>query len=141
MRVVARNLQDRPVLAPVALERIAQVVGERTDGPTGSAGVAFVDDGRMTEFHDRFMNDPSTTDVLSFPDDDDEEYWGDVVVCTDQALRQARELGHPYHLELAILVLHGLLHLRGFDHTVDRGDMRRLEEALRPVIAARGGTR
>lgn len=139
--MVTRNLQDRPVLSPEALDGIAEVVWQRTAGPMGSAGVAFVDDRVMTEFHDRFMSDPSTTDVLSFPDDASEEYWGDVVVCTDQARRQAQELRHPYELELAILVLHGLLHLRGYDHTGDRGEMRRLEEALRPVIVARGGTR
>lgn len=136
-----RNLQDRPVLSTGALERIADVVGERTAGPAGDAGIAFVADAAMREFHARFMDDPTTTDVLSFPDDAEAGYWGDIVICTDQALRQALELRHPYDVELAVLALHGLLHLRGYDHTIDRGEMTRMEEALRPLAVARGGAR
>ncbi len=94
----------------------------------------------MVELHGSFMGDPSTTDVLSFPHEEepgsgregDEGYWGDVVVCTDQAARQAADLGHGYGFELTVLVLHGFLHLRGYDHTRDEGEMRVLEEALRP---------
>jgi len=135
--ILTRNLQDRPVLASAALARIAAVVDNRLGASEAGAGVAFVDDTEMSFLHGRFMDDPSTTDVLSFPAEE-AEYWGDVVVCTDQARRQARELRHPYPYELAVLVLHGLLHLRGYDHVVDGGEMRRLEEALRPRCAAGG---
>lgn len=140
MRVTLRNLQDRPVLSTKGLVTIAELVREHDGADEGAAAVAFVGDATMCEYHGRFMSDPSTTDVLSFADDPG-DYWGDIVVCTDQALRQAVEIGHPYPYELAVLVLHGLLHLRGYDHTTDAGEMSRLEEALRPLAVARGGLR
>jgi rRNA maturation RNase YbeY len=137
---VVRNLQDRPVLSPDQLGSVARIVLEREGARDGAVGIAFASDAEMSEFHRRFMDDASTTDVLSFPDDAS-DYWGDIIVCTDQALRQALVLDHPYPYELVVLVLHGMLHLLGYDHVVDRGEMTRLEEALRPRAAARGAAR
>lgn len=59
---------------------------------------------------------------------------GDVLIGTDEAQRHARRLGHSYLTELSVLALHGLLHLCGYDHTRDRGEMRALEERLRPRV-------
>ena len=138
--IVTRNLQDRPVLGAAALARISAVVDARLGASEATVGLAFVADTEMSSLHERFMADPSTTDVLSFPAGQ-AEYWGDVAVCTDQALRQALQLRHSYPYELAVLTLHGLLHLRGYDHVVDGGEMTRLEEALRPRCAATGELR
>jgi probable rRNA maturation factor len=153
VNVVLRNLQGRPALSRRQLEAIAETVRRYHGVDTADVGVALVDDARMVEWHGRFMNDPTTTDVMSFPaaepemadewngadlTTDDETYWGDVVVCTDQAARQAQALRHPYTYELAVLVLHGMLHLLGHDHVTDRGAMRRLEERLRPACIAAG---
>jgi probable rRNA maturation factor len=134
MSVVSRNRQSRPIPSVLELTRIADVAFAEGRGEPGLVGVAFVDDREMTEFHGDFLGKEHTTDVLSFPGDVDEdpEYRGDVVVCTDQAARQALGLGIPYPAELGILTLHGILHLLGYDHTVDDGSMTRLEEALRP---------
>lgn len=138
--VISRNRQSRPVLGGEALRRVAAVAFAATGHDQGAVGVAFVDDAQMTTFHRDFLNQATTTDVLSFPgvDDDDSDYCGDVIVCTDQAARQARGLGIPYPAELVVLTLHGILHLLGYDHTCDGGEMTRLEEALRPG-ALRGG--
>jgi len=100
--VVSRNRQSRPVLGGQALRRVADVAFAATGREPGALGVAFVDDAQMTVFHRDFLQRPTTTDVLSFPPDDDgmdddPEYRGDVIVCTDQAARQAREFGVPYH--------------------------------------------
>lgn len=158
MTVVSRNFQVRPVLPLRRLDAVVRVAGLTVRGCLGTVGFAFVDDAGMARHHGRFMGDPTTTDVLSFPDEiaaeDEAEqvgaggieadapefpYWGDVIICTDQAVRQARSLRHPYRYELAVLALHGVLHLLGFDHTRDHGQMRRLEHALRPrsVVAGR----
>ncbi|NKB87883.1 MAG: rRNA maturation RNase YbeY [Acidobacteria bacterium] len=101
----------------------------------GTIGVAFVDDVEMTAFHHDYLGKNTTTDVLSFASDGDEEddYRGDIIVCTDQAARQAHALRLPYLAEVVVLCLHGVLHLQGFDHTADDGTMTRLEEALRPI--------
>ena len=56
---------------------------------------------------------------------------GDLAIATGVARRQARQHGHPIATEIRVLALHGLLHLLGYDHHTDRGQMRRLEERLR----------
>ncbi len=150
-----RNYQLRPVLPASRLRRVAEIAGACGSDDVGTIGFAFVDDARMADHHRRFLGKDSTTDVLSFPSAigqpsggvadqeaaDDSAYRGDVMICTDQAVRQARELGHPYPYELSVLALHGVLHLLGYDHTCDGGTMSRLEHALRPRCAAAGTTR
>lgn len=78
------------------------------------------------------------TDVLSFPADADGprvrgqvRHLGDVVIATGVARRQAAAARHSYATELKVLALHGLLHLLGYDHEADGGQMRRLEARLR----------
>lgn len=153
MRIISRNLQERPVLAPECLGAVAETARSHAHHLQGVVGFAFVHEAMMSELHGRFTEDPTTTDVLSFPDELDDiagvvpgsvdadpepRYWGDIFICTDQALRQASTLGHPYPYELMVLALHGVLHLLGHDHTRDRGEMTRIEEALRPRCAASG---
>jgi len=77
------------------------------------------------------------TDVLSFPAGDempgegDEQYLGDVVISIDTALRQAESAGHSIEREVEELLIHGVLHLCGYDHETDNGQMNRLELKLR----------
>jgi probable rRNA maturation factor len=73
--------------------------------------VRLVGDEAMRELHARHMNDPTTTDVLTFVDGDE----ADVAVCVDEARRRAEELGHELRRELLLYGLHGLLHAAGFD--------------------------
>jgi probable rRNA maturation factor len=107
--------------------------------PAGGAGVtvAFVSDRAMRELNRRWRGKTGTTDVLSFPAEQDEferavgRTLGDVVISTEQAARQAIEHGLTLDEEIAQLILHGLLHLCGYDHETDRGEMNALELALR----------
>ncbi len=64
---------------------------------------------------------------------------GDLAVSVETAARQAEEFGHPLATELQILVLHGLLHLGGYDHETDEGQMARREAALRRRLGLRAG--
>lgn len=73
--------------------------------------VQLVDDQAMGRLHARHMNDPTTTDVLTFADGDQV----DVAVCVDEARRRAAEMGHDLSRELLLYGLHGLLHAVGFD--------------------------
>lgn len=107
--------------------------------PAGGAGVtvAFVSDRAMRGLNLRWRGKRGTTDVLSFPSGQEEfergegATLGDVVVSVEQAARQAAEHGLTFDNEVEQLILHGLLHLCGYDHETDSGEMNALELTLR----------
>jgi probable rRNA maturation factor len=107
--------------------------------PVAASGVtvAFVSDRAMRELNRMWRGKRATTDVLSFPAEQSEFEkvaglsLGDVVVSIEQATRQAKEHGLSLEHEVSQLILHGLLHLSGYDHETDRGEMNRLELRLR----------
>ncbi len=107
----------------------------RPDG-TGVT-IAFVSDRAMRELNRMWRHKSGTTDVLSFPANPDEfENWegsslGDVVISVEQAAKQAKENKLSFDGEIAQLILHGLLHLCGYDHSTDDGEMNRLEMRMR----------
>jgi len=98
--------------------------------------IAFVSDKRMTELNKFFRNKNSTTDVLSFPHEPDEfdadnNGLGDIVISVEQAQKQAAENGLTLEGEIKQLILHGVLHLCGYDHEIDNGEMNKIELKLR----------
>ena len=108
--------------------------------PADGAGVmvAFVSDRVMRELNRRWRGKRGTTDVLSFPAEQDEfeksvegATLGDVVISVEQAERQAAEHGLEFEREVEQLILHGMLHLCGYDHERDKGEMNALELRLR----------
>ena len=83
--------------------------------------VSFVEDDYMTELHIKWMDEPGTTDVLSFPMDMPETpgeavTLGDIVISPVVAAEQAKAQGHSIEHEIYILAVHGLLHIIGYDH-------------------------
>jgi probable rRNA maturation factor len=105
--------------------------------PASGVTVAFVSDRTMRELNRMWRHKSATTDVLSFPaEQSDFEKaeglsLGDIVISVEQAARQAKEHGLSFENEIAQLIVHGLLHLSGFDHETDHGEMNRLELKLR----------
>lgn len=101
--------------------------------------IGFVSDRKMRALNSEFRGKDKTTDVLSFPTGEREEFefhfieetLGDVVISVEQAARQAKENGLTLEQEISQLILHGLLHLSGYDHETDSGEMNRLELKLR----------
>jgi probable rRNA maturation factor len=99
-------------------------------------GVALVSDRRMRSLNRWFRGSDRATDVLSFrgaryPTPTARRFLGDIVIATGVAKRQAREAGHSFPVEVKRLALHGLLHVLGYDHERDTGQMHRLERRLR----------
>ncbi len=89
--------------------------------PECELSVTFVDDQEMEELHIKWMDEPGTTDVLSFPMDmpesrDDAVTLGDIVIDPIVAAHQATSAGHSTEHEIYILAAHGLLHILGYDH-------------------------
>lgn len=102
--------------------------------------VAFVSDRAMAVLNRMWRGKRGTTDVLSFPAEQDEfekgegARLGDVVISVEQAARQAKENGMSFDEEVAQLILHGMIHLCGYDHSTDNGEMNRLELKLRKKL-------
>ena len=95
-----------------------------------SATIAFVSDNKIKELNREFRGVDRATDVLSFPAGEKLNL-GDIAVSVDTAAVQAKENGLSFDEEIAQLILHGLLHLAGYDHETDNGEMNRLELRLR----------
>ncbi|HEX5044279.1 MAG TPA: rRNA maturation RNase YbeY [Candidatus Polarisedimenticolaceae bacterium] len=115
--------------------------------PAGQAramGVCLVGDRAMRALNRRHRAKDATTDVLSFPagrapDPEGVRYLGDILISVPQAARQARGAGHALDRELRVLVLHGYLHLLGYDHERDDGEMLRLQRRLERSLLAGSG--
>lgn len=124
---------------PFALDLLASV----EEAASRSFAVAFVSDRRMKELNSFFRDKDSTTDVLSFPFKREEfepesETLGDIVISLEQAQKQALENGLSLELEIKQLMLHGLLHLCGYDHEVDNGKMNARELEFRRELKIQG---
>jgi len=117
-------------VSPKALERFVAVV-RREARLTGDVNVLLTNDRKMRELNRRFRRKDKTTDVLSFPSLEG----GDIAISVPMAKQNARTLGHEVGDELKILILHGVLHLKGHDHERDNGSMARLEQRLRRKLA------
>ena len=101
--------------------------------------IAFVEDDYMTELHIKWMDEPGTTDVLSFPMDMPEEpgeavTLGDIVISPVVAAAQALTQGHSTEHEIYILATHGLLHIIGYDHA-DKADEKIMFELQEKIVS------
>jgi len=132
LQVVVGDARGRPVrVAGLSswLRRVAPA------GARGRVGIALVSDRRIRALNRTYRRKDYATDVLSFPSEPSalspEPFLGEIVIARGVARRQAREARHSELTELRVLALHGLLHLLGYDHERDSGEMRRAERRLR----------
>ncbi len=106
----------------------------------GAVDVLITTSGDMRSLNERFRGKDKPTDVLSFPLEAPGSVArrtplaGEIAISADIALDNARHLGHPAATEVKVLVLHGILHLAGFDHERDNGQMARKEATLRRAL-------
>jgi probable rRNA maturation factor len=124
------NRQRRLKLDTMAWSTFADKALEAIGNSESSATIAFVSDKRIRELNRQFREVDKATDVLSFPAEEKVNL-GDIAVSVDTAAVQAKENGLTLEGEIAQLILHGLLHLCGYDHETDNGEMNRLELKLR----------
>jgi probable rRNA maturation factor len=106
--------------------------------PDCELSLTFIDDQGMEELHIKWMDEPGTTDVLSFPMDmpenkDDAVTLGDIVIDPLVAARQAADAGHSTNHEIYILATHGLLHILGYDHA-DRDEEKIMFELQEKIV-------
>ena len=131
IEVVNRQRRQKIVLQPwkEMAEKMLQAIG----GQHSSATIAFVSDKTIRELNNQFRGIDKATDVLSFPAEEDDNL-GDIAISVDTAATQCMENGLTLNEEIAQLILHGLLHLSGYDHETDNGEMNRLELKLRKQL-------
>jgi len=146
--------RQRRVRVPIAeLKRFLASVQRRLHVPPGGVTVALVTDTEIKRWNRAFRGKNRPTDVLSFPNDDsprrtgkirnkpghessarrqvENTYLGDIAIAPAVAKRNARRYGRTFAAEMRILILHGTLHLMGYDHETDQGQMDRRETRLR----------
>lgn len=107
-------------------------------GLLGEVSVLLTEDQAVRVLNRQYRHKDKPTDVLSFPAAV-EGVAGDLVISVETALRQAEERDHPVEMEIKVLLLHGLLHLAGYDHETDNGTMRRKEIRLRRELGLSKG--
>ncbi len=140
MNRVSITWERRPA-QPTAepLRRAVRAVLRRLKVVDAEVSVLVTGDERIRELNRRYLERDRPTDVLSFPDGDrlpdGHLLLGEIVVSLDTARRQARTVGHGELDELRELVVHGVLHLVGYDHDADDGEMDSLELELRREVA------
>ena len=106
------------------------------DPPAGGLSIAFVSKEEISQIHDQFMDDPSPTDVITFPGDPEENIAGEICVCPQVAYEYASENSGDFSKELSLYLIHGYLHLCGFDDIdeSDRAEMRQAESQAMAIL-------
>jgi probable rRNA maturation factor len=109
-------------------------------GLAGEFSVLLTGDDRLRTLNRQYRGIDKPTDVLSFPASPEAATGGgDLAISLEVASEQAANYGHTLQMEVKILILHGLLHLAGYDHECDQGQMRRRETRLRKQFALPAG--
>lgn len=152
------NQQKGMRLARKPLEKFLQRVQKELGVADREVTICLVSDRQIAGMNERFRRKKGATDVLSFPaekqwrrktgasngstrdkatkrpgrdSEREDPYLGDIAIAPETARRYAKKNGRTMENELRVLVLHGVLHLLGYDHETDRGEMHRLEQKLR----------
>jgi probable rRNA maturation factor len=136
-----RNVRVSLRTAERFLRRVIRELGVGSD----SVALCFVTDREMARLNETYRKKKGTTDVLSFPAEERGkpvnvatrvrelrgEFLGDIAISPVVARRNAHSVGRSLSGEIHVLILHGVLHLLGYDHETDRGEMDRVEGRLR----------
>ena len=131
------NSQKKVRLALRPLERFSEKACRALKLKPQSAALAFVTDAEIARLNKKYRKKNKPTDVLSFPaqsaqpSPNKNRFLGDIAIAPAVARRYAKKNGRTLQSEICILILHGLLHLLGYDHETDRGQMDRVEHKLR----------
>lgn len=131
MPIQLTNTQVKaPLITPAFVERIFELTRQYVDYPKGfTLSVVVVGRAAMQALNKEYRSEDSVTDVLSFPYD---AASGEIVICYPQAVTQAKQKQTPLTTELAWLLIHGILHVLGYDHETpkDAKVMRPLERTI-----------
>ena len=137
---VVLNRQRRHRVSVSALLEFLNRLSRRLRVDSQSFTIVLVSDQAIRRLNHDFRNQDKPTDVLSFPTEPegpahlDKPGLGDMIISVETARRQAFDRNHTLERELCLLMIHGLLHLLGYNHEADRGEMRRMELRLQKEL-------
>ena len=135
MKIHNKQKNVRLPLRP--LEKFSEKAMRQLKLKSDSAAIAFVTDSEIARLNKTYRKKTKPTDVLSFPAQNfskhpnRNEFLGDIAIAPNVARRYAKKNGRSLETEICILILHGILHLLGYDHETDQGLMDRIEHKLR----------
>lgn len=137
------NRQRRVPIAVRPLQQFYERVRRELGFAPESVTVQLIGDAAMAQLNSTYRHKRGPTDVLSFPANGARprrgaQYVGDIAISPETARRNARRFSRSLPLELRILILHGMIHLAGYDHESDHGEMERLEYRLRKRLGVAG---
>ena len=137
------NRQRRVPVAVPPLQQFYERVRRELGFAPESVTVQLISDETMSRLNQTFRKKRGPTDVLSFPANGSPaaqgaKYVGDIAISPETARRNARRFSRSFPMEMRILILHGMIHLAGFDHETDHGEMDRLERRLRKRLGVAG---
>lgn len=99
--------------------------------PSGELSIVFVDDATIASIHSTFLNDPTSTDVITFPGDPTFHFAGEIIISVDHAYANAQNYGTSLSEEIMLYIIHGYLHLAGLnDDTVESVSIMREAEQM-----------
>ncbi len=127
------NRQRRVRVSLKQLERFLVRAQRALHLPANSLTVCLVTNAQIARWNRGYRRKSKPTDVLSFPAEE-KSYLGDIAIAPAEARRNARRFGRTFEDEIRILILHGMLHLMGYDHETDTGQMDRREQRLRRTL-------
>ncbi|MEJ2200428.1 MAG: rRNA maturation RNase YbeY [Desulfuromonadaceae bacterium] len=142
MRIQIENRQRKQKVRKLLLRKVAQRILSASGCPEAELSILLVDDAEIRNINRDYLQRDKPTNVISFAMQEGEDsgiapqLLGDVVISTETAARDALEAGLPFESELYFLLLHGILHLLGYDH--ERGseaESRRMEQRERELFA------
>jgi len=113
------------------LKRAARIISRYFKIKDKRVSVGVVDKKEMKKLNKKYRKKDKATDVLSFAGEDD--YLGEIIICAPMAGKQAEKFNHSFHRELQFLLIHGLLHVLGFEHKSEKGK-RQMEKTQKIIM-------
>ncbi len=144
MDIQIRNKCKTNIITTHRLKKITnnvlKLVLEEKGRMNAEVSVVYMDEPEMKDLNKRFKKISKPTDILSFPMNDGKlaginpNLLGDIVICVPYARKQAIEHSHSLERELTVLLIHGLLHLMGYDHKTEKSEMLMKEQEMECML-------
>ena len=140
MEVLIDNRQSSCGISLEKIEQTVRVIVDALDCPDGEISILIVDDPQIEKLNRRYLNRHGPTNVIAFPMREGEfshltpELLGDVVISTDTAAKEAQNSGTSFEQRFNELLVHGILHLFGYDHETSDQDARKMEKKSQELL-------